>query len=163
GDTRTMMCEAVTRAYIEQLRFLSSSLSGDFEGTAIKDPIFAGMKPTGVIDPENQQDGMASPTLADACQAFVAVHIKAGAWVSKTRNDYQRVLDLVQAIIGPTKKLALLSAQDVKAIRDGLASLPKNGAKFSRNAGRSLVDLIGDKDAGDPISGTTQDKYFAMF
>jgi integrase len=163
GDTRTMMREAVTRAYIENLRLLASSLSGDFEGMAIKDPIFAGMKPTGVIDPESQQDGKASPTLAEACQTFVAAHIKAGVWVTKTRNDYQRVLDLVQAIIGPTKKLALLSAQDVKAVRDGLANLPKNGAKFSRNAGRSLVDLIGDEDVGEPISGRTQDKYFTMF
>lgn len=163
GDTRTMMREAVTRAYIENLRLLASSLSGDYEGTAIKDPIFAGMKPTGVIDPENQQDGKASPTLAEACQAFVAVHIKADAWVIKTRNDYQRVLDLAQAIIGPAKKLVLMSAQDVKAMRDGLANLPKNGAKFSRNVGRSLVDLIRDEDAGEPISGRTQDKYFAMF
>lgn len=163
GDTRTMMHEAVTRAYIENLRLLASSLSGDFEGTAVKDPIFAGMKPTRVADPESQQDVKTSPTLAEACQAFVTVHIKAGAWVAKTRNDYQRVLDLVQAIIGPTKKLALLSAQDVKAVRDGLANLPKNGAKFSKNAGRSLVDLIGDENAGEPISGRTQDKYFTMF
>lgn len=163
GDTRTMMREAVTRAYIESLRFLTSSLSGDFEGTAIKDPIFAGMKPTGVIDPENQQDRKASLTLAEACQDYVAAHLKADAWVPKTRNDYQRVLDLVQAIVGPTKKLELLTSQDVKAVRDGLANLPKNGAKFSRNAGRSLVDLIGDADAGEPISGRTQDKYFTMF
>lgn len=163
GDTRTMMREAVTRANVEQLRFLVASLSGDYEGTAIKDPIFAGMKPTGVIDPENQQDSNTVSTLAEACQDFVAAHIKADVWVPKTRNDYQRVLDLAQTIIGPTKKLSLLSAQDVKAMRDGLANLPKNAAKFSKNAGRSLVDLIRDENAGEPISGRTQDKYFTMF
>lgn len=84
-------------------------------------------------------------------------------WVRKTHNDYQRVLDLAQTIIGSTKKLALISAQDVKSMRDGLVNLPKNGTKFSRNAGRSLVDLIHDEDAGEPISGKTQEKYFTMF
>lgn len=163
GDTRLMMREAVTRAYVEQLRYLAASLSGDFEGTAINDPIFAGMKPTGVIHPESHLNGEVSPTLAEACQEFVAVHIKADAWVAKTRNDYQRVLDLVQALIGPAKKLNLLSAQDVKTVRDGLANLPKNGMKYPRNEGRSLADLIGDKGAGEPISGKTQDKYFTMF
>lgn len=161
GDTRTMMREAVTRAYIEQLRFLASSLSGDFEETAIKDPIFAGMKPTGVIDPENQLDSIVSPSLAEACQTFVASRRK--MWVGKTENDYRRVLNLVQALIGPAKKLVLISAQDVKTVRDGLANLPKNGTKFSRNEGRSLVDLIRAEDAGEPISGKTQDKYFTMF
>lgn len=161
GDTRTLMREAVTRAYIEHLRFLVSSLSGDYEGTAIKDPIFAGMTPTGVIDPENQQDAEASPTLAEACKTFIASRSK--MWVRKTHNDYQRVLDLAQTIIGSTKKLALISAQDVKSMRDGLTNLPKNGTKFSRNAGRSLVDLIHDEDAGEPISGKTQEKYFTMF
>lgn len=161
GDTRTMMREAVTRGHIEQLRSLAASLSGDFEGTAIKDPIFAGMKPTGMIDAEHGQDSIASPTLAEACQTFVASRRK--TWVGKTRNDYRRVLDLVQALVGRTKKLALVSAQDVKTVRDELANLPGNGTKFSRNEGRSLTDLIHADDAGEPISGKTQDKYFAMF
>jgi integrase len=161
GDTRAMMREAVARSHVEQLRFLVASLAGDYEGTAIKDPIFAEMKPTGLPDPEQGSGVSASPTLAEACETFVSSRRK--SWVAKTQNDYQRVLDLAQAIIGPHKKLALVAAQDVKLIRDGLATLPRNGAKFRRNAGRSVVELIQDESAGEPISGKTQDKYFAMF
>lgn len=161
GDTRMLMREAVARAYIEQLRFLASSLSGDFEGTEIKDPIFAGMKPTGLPSLQRGQDSPTTPTLAEACETFIASRKK--AWVGKTRNDYVRVLDLAQAIIGPTKKLALLSTQDVKDVRDGLTNLPKNGKKYSRNAGRTLVELIEDENGGETLSGKTQKKYFSMF
>jgi integrase len=161
ADTRLMMREAVTRAHVAQLRFLTASLSGNFEETAIKDPIFAGMKPNGFPAFENLQDKETAPSFAQACEAFIAARSK--TWVGKTKNDYRRVLDLAQAIIGPARKLALISTNDVKDVRDGLAKLPKNAAKFSCNEGLSLVDLIHKKNAGEPISGKTQDKYFAMF
>ncbi|MGO4638453.1 site-specific integrase [Mesorhizobium sp. 2RAF45] len=162
ATTSMLMREAIARANVEQLRFLIGSLTADYASTAVQDPIFAGMMPTELADLSMEVPGKGSAlALGEACETFMASRFD--VWVNKTRNDNQRVMNLACEVIGRKKTFALLSGQDVKAVRDGLARLPKNATKFSSNAGRSLGDLIRDDDPGQLISVRTQRKYFAMF
>jgi hypothetical protein len=83
GDTRNLMREAVTRAHLEQLRFLVASLTGDFAETEVQDPIFKGMKPTGTAHDHGHS---ASPSFAEACETFIASRMQSSAlWTSRVK------------------------------------------------------------------------------
>lgn len=157
------LCQGILRADHETARILAAMLAGKYYEAAPKDPMFAGIF---VNDPPPVagEETTAPPeqTLASIAASFHA-HKAKHDWVKKTAADASRVLSLAKSIIGEGKLVKKLDIEDVKAMRDALASLPPNYVKLAANKGISPKDAIAANKGGPSLSLKTQDKYFTMF
>lgn len=157
------LCQGILRADHENARILAAMLAGKFHEVAPQDPIFAGIV---VNDPPPiAGDGTAAPaeqTLASVASLFHAYKAKHD-WVAKTAADASRVLSLAKSIIGEKKPFKALGIEDVKAVRDAIASIPPNYVKLVANKGISPKEVIKANTDGHTLSLKTQDKYFTMF
>jgi integrase len=156
-------CNGVLRADIENARILAAMLSGEYESTAPRDPLFLGMKPTGLrpLPGDAAPEPVKVHTLASLSDQFYAAKVTHD-WVPKTAVDVKRVLELAKAVIGP-KEIKSVSIEDVRAVRDALAKLPPNFTKLTANKGVTILEAIAANSSGTTLSLKTQDKYLTMF
>ncbi|MDB5512309.1 MAG: hypothetical protein JWR08_1792, partial [Enterovirga sp.] len=153
------------RAAIEDARILAAHLEGRPDRTAPLDPLFLGLKPTG-LPPLGEMAGAKHPvafSVAAAGEQFVK--FKSGNdWNNKTSNDVRRVLRLVEEAIGGERPVSSVSTPDVKAMRDLLLELPPNYMKLKENKGLSARDAAQANSGKESnLSLKTKDKYFSMF
>lgn len=163
-ETLQYACGTVLRAKIENARVLAAQLSGRYEDTAPRDPLFAGMAATGLPPIE----GDAAPTqpkwltlkaVGELYCDFKGKH----DWVSKTAMDVRRILTLAEEAIGADKPMRLVDTDDVKAVRDLIAALPPNYAKYKANNSLTAKAVVEKSGVGPTLSVKTQDKYFTLF
>lgn len=142
-DALNLACSGIMRAKIENARILAAQLEGRYDETAPKDPLFTGMQPTGL--PPIGEDVPTKPetfTFGDLCERFYAFK-KAGGAADKTLLDIERVARLAQAVIKPEKDVRKIDAEDMRRMRDHVATL-----KMAN---------------GGTVSIVTQEKYFRFF
>jgi integrase len=157
-------CNTVLRAKIENSRILAAQLSGRYEETAPRDPLFVGMSANG-LPPLHGETIAVDPKLIalTAVGELYCVFKGKHDWVDKTALDVRRVLALAEEAIGANKPIRSVGTDDVKKVRDLLGALPPNYAKFKKNSAMSAQAVI-DKSANGPtLSVKTQDKYFTLF
>lgn len=157
-------CNAVLRAKIENARILAAQLAGHYEDSLPRDPLFIGMKSTGMppLPGDVVPETVKRLTLSDATEIYCAFKSKHD-WVAKTEADTRRVLDFARRAIGPDKPLGLIDVNDVKAVRDLIAVLPPHYVKYKKNDVLSLDAVISSNGKGPALSVKTQDKYFGLF
>jgi integrase len=162
-DVVSQAAAGVMRAEIENARVLAAMLAGEYEQTAPRDPLFAGMAPTGAFpyggEPEHPK--VQAPTVAEVADLYCEHHAK--NWVEKTAKDQRRVLNLLIDIMGGDKPIRELSTDDVKRVRDALTKLPPNFMKAKANKGKSVVEAITANQDGATLKPKTQQKYLEMF
>ena len=163
-ETLQYACSSVLRAKIENSRILAAQLEGRYDDVAPRDPLFTRMAATGLppIPGEAVPQAAKPLTLRDVGDLYCAFKGKHD-WVAKTATDTRRVLTLAEHAIGAGKPMRSLDAEDVKAVRDLMAVLPPNYAKYKKNAKLDLKAVIAKHTKGPAISVKTQDKYFGLF
>lgn len=162
-DLMLSACSGIMRAQVERARILAAMLSGHYEDTAPRDPMFAGMQPSALppIPGEAPVPKEAPLSLKGLTERYCQFH--AANWVKKTAADYERVLALACTVIGGSKLVKSLDIDDVKHLRDALACVPPNYMKSKANQGTSVLDIIASNDGSSALAVKTQDKYFSMF
>jgi integrase len=163
SDVLRQAASGVMRAEMENARVLAAMLAGEYEQTAPRDPLFAGMAPTGAFPHggEPERPKVQEPTIAAVADLYCEHHAK--NWVEKTAKDQRRVLNLLIAIMGGDKPIRELSTEDVKRVRDALTKLPPNYLKATANKGKSVVEAITANQDGATLKPKTQQKYLEMF
>ncbi|RWA80455.1 MAG: site-specific integrase [Mesorhizobium sp.] len=157
------LCQGILRADHENARILAAMLAGKYHEVAPQDPIFAGILVNDAPPvPGDDTVAPAEQTLASVATLFHAYKVKHD-WVAKTAADANRVLSLAKSIIGEKKPFKTLGIDDVKAVRDAIASLPPNYMKVAANKGTSPKDAIIANAGGPTLALKTQDKYYTMF
>src|SRR5665213_1520875 len=164
SDAFQFACHAVLRAKIESTRILAAQLSGEYHATAPQDPWFAGIAAVDLppIPGDKVEAAPAGPTFGMIAKQFFDFKSK-NDWVAKTAADVKRVIALATELIGPDKPMALIDIEDVKRVRDALASLPPNYLKMSANKSANAQQAISANVSGASLSVKTQDKYYTMF
>lgn len=157
-------CSGLLRAEIEKARVLAGQLSGRYEETAARDPLFTGMMANGLppLTADGPVSGGEAPTLARVGDLYCAFKAQYD-WVPKTASDTRRVLDLANEVIGAHTPIATLSTEDVRAVRDVLSRLPPNLGKRRTDAELSASNAAKANHSGPRLSVKTQDKYFGLF
>jgi integrase len=164
SDAFRFACNAVLRAKIESTRILAAQLGGDYHDIAPKDPWFAGITAVDLppIPGDEVEAAPTGPTFGSVAKQFFDFKNK-NDWAAKTAADVKRVIALATELIGANKSMISLHIDDVKRVRDALATVPPNFMKMGTNKGLSIVEAIGANIAGASLSVKTQDKYFTMF
>ena len=164
SDAFQFACNAVLRAKIESTRILAAQLAGEYHETAPKDPWFAGIAAVDLppIPGDEAEAAPTGPTFGSVAKQFFDFKSK-NDWALKTASDVKRVIALATELIGANKSMTSLHIDDVKRVRDALATVPPNFMKMGVNKGLSIVEAIGANTAGVSLSVKTQDKYFTMF
>ncbi len=168
-ETRDLIRNGVLRAQIEDHRVLIAKLEGQYENTAPKDPLFAGMEATGMPPIPGDKTVVAEEkkaavvhTLGTAADLYCAMK-KDKEWVGKTYGDHRRTLNLVIDVIGADKPITSLEQEDVRQVRDTLMKLPSNYMKSKAMQGKSLKEVLASDEGKQMLSLKTQDKYYSMF
>lgn len=157
------LCEGLLRADRENARILAAKLSGQYDETSPKDPMFAGIVVEEMPPPQGEENKPTKvETLGSVAALFHAQKSKHD-WVKKTADDAKRVLSLAEAVIGKDKPFAKLGIGDVKAVRDAISQVPPNYMKSAAGKGISVQDAIKENAEGACLALKTQDKYFTMF
>lgn len=110
-------CSTVLRAKIENARILAAQLSGRYDETAPKDPLFVDLAPDG-LPPIRSEALPVSPkvttlqSVADLFLAFKAKH----DFADKTTADVKRVMTLAYEVVGAEKPVRSVDTDDVKAL-----------------------------------------------
>jgi hypothetical protein len=164
SDAFRIACNAVLRAKIENARILASQLRGEYDETTAKDPWFAGITTVDLppIPGDEAKAAATGPTFEAVAKQFFEFKSK-NDWAPKTAADVKRVIALASELIGPEKTMTSVDIDDVKRVRDALASLPPNYLKLAANKGISVKQAIATNASGMSLSVKTQDKYFTMF
>jgi integrase len=102
------------------------------------------------------------PTFGSVAKQFFDFKTK-NDWAAKTAADVKRVIALATELIGANKSMTSLGIDDVKSVRDALASVPPNYMKMAANKGLSVKEAMEANVSGASLSVKTQDKYFTMF
>jgi hypothetical protein len=114
------------------------------------------------IPGDDEKAAPTGPTFGSVAKQFFNFKSK-NDWALKTAADVKRVIALATELIGANKSMTLLQIDDVKRVRDALATVPPNFMKMGVNKGASIAEAIGANTAGVSLSVKTQDKYFTMF
>jgi hypothetical protein len=164
SDAFRLACNAILRAKIESTRILASQLRGEYHETAPKDPWFAGITTVDLPPIPGDEAAVAptGPTFGSVAKQFFDFKSK-NDWAAKTAADVKRVIALATELIGANKSMTSLCIDDVKSVRDALASVPPNFMKMAANKGVSVKEAIAANASGVSLSVKTQDKYFTMF
>jgi integrase len=164
SDAFRFACNAVLRAKIESTRILAAQLAGEYHEAASKDPWFAGMAAVDLppIPGDETTASPTCPTFGSVAKQFYAYKSK-NDWAAKTAADVKRVIALATELIGADKSMASLGIDDVKSVRDALASVPPNYMKMAASKGISVKEAVHANLSGASLSVKTQDKYFTMF
>ena len=164
SDAFQFACNAVLRAKIESTRILAAQLAGEYQETAPTDPWFAGIIAVDLppIPGDDAKTAPTGPTFGLVAKQFFDFKSK-NDWAAKTAADVKRVIALATELIGADKSMASLDIDDVKRVRDALASVPPNFMKMGMNKGASIKEAIAANAAGVSLKVKTQDKYFTMF
>lgn len=163
-ETLQYACSTVLRAKIENSRILAAQLSGRYEETAPRDPLFVGMVANGLppIQGEPALPDLKSLALKVVGELYCAFKGKHD-WVNKTATDVRRILTLAEEAIGADKPMRLVDTDDVKAVRDLIAALPPNYTKYKANNSLTARAVVEKSGIGPTLSVKTQDKYFTLF
>jgi integrase len=164
ADALQYACTAILRAKIESTRILAAQLAGKYDETAPKDPWFAGIAAIDLppIPGDEPKVSPSGPTFQKIAKQYYDFKSK-NDWVPKTAADQQRVITLATELIGTEKAIALVDIEDVKLVRNALASLPPNYVKLVANKGLSAKQAMASNVSGKSLAVKTQDKYFTMF
>jgi integrase len=164
SDAFRFACNAVLRAKIESTRILAAQLGGDYHETAPKDPWFAGLAAVDLppIPGDEVEAAPAGPTFGSVAKQFFYFKAK-NDWAAKTAADVKRVIALATELIGADKSMTSVDIDDVKSVRNALASVPPNYMKMGANKGVGVKEAITANQSGLSLSVKTQDKYFTMF
>jgi integrase len=164
SDAFQFACNAVLRAKIESTRILAAQLGGEYHETAPKDPWFAGISAVELppIPGDDAEAAPTGPTFGKIAKQFYDFKSK-NDWAPKTAADVKRVIALATELIGADKSMTSVDIEDVKKVRDALASVPPNFMKMGANKGVGVKAAIAANLSGFSLSVKTQDKYFTMF
>lgn len=164
SDAFQFACHAVLRAKIESTRILAAQLAGEYHATAPQDPWFAGISAVDLppIPGDDAKTGPIGPTFGLVATKFFGFKSK-NDWAAKTAADVKRVIALATELVGANKSMTLLGIDDVKSVRDALASVPPNFMKMTATKGVSVKEAMAANTSGASLSVKTQDKYFTMF
>jgi len=164
SDAFQFACNAVLRAKIESARILAAQLGGQYHETDPKDPWFTGIAAVDLppIPGDEVKVAPTCPTFGSVAKQFFDFKSK-NDWAAKTAADVKRVVALATELIGTDKSMALIDIEDVKRVRDALASVPPNYMKMSAHKGVNVQQAIAANVSGASLSVKTQDKYFTMF
>jgi hypothetical protein len=139
-------------------------LGGEYHETAPKDPWFAGITAIDLppIPGDMPKAAATGPTLGSVAKQFFDFKSK-NDWAAKTAADVKRVVTLATELIGADKSMTSVDIDDVKCVRNALASIPPNYMKMGANKGVRVKEAILANQSGFSLSVKTQDKYFTMF
>jgi integrase len=163
SDAFRYACNAVLRAKIENARILAAQLAGDYAPSP-GDPWFAGIAAV-ELPPIPGDETEAAPTGATfglVAKQFFDFKSK-NDWAAKTAADVKRVIALATELIGANKSMTSLGIDDVKSVRDALATVPPNYMKTAANKGFGVKEAVEANVSGASLKVKTQDKYFTMF
>lgn len=147
------------RSEIQSSTFLAHELSGGVYDNSTADPVFRGVSPT-ALPMAHEGPPSANLTLAGAIENYIL--LKKVGWVGKTLADQERSLHFAQDVIGSSRSISTVGAEDMRNIRDILLKVPKNGLKSKANAQKTLLQLANSEHKGEHLSTKTMDKYFSM-
>ena len=108
------LCSALVRARIEALRIYAAKLSGRYDETAPRDPLFQANQ--GPEKPLVRPPGPNLAELADRYCEFKSKH----EWVAKSAADNRRILGLFIELSGRERPINSLSDEDIRGYRDAL-------------------------------------------
>jgi integrase len=164
SDAFQFACNAVLRAKLESTRILASQLRGEYQDTGPQDPWFAGITVVDLpsIPGDEAKAAPTGPTFGSVAKQFFEFKSK-NDWALKTTSDVKRVIALATELIGADKSMTSLGIDDVKSVRDALASVPPNYMKMAANKGVGVREAMEANVSGASLSVKTQDKYFTMF
>lgn len=133
------------RALTELARRQEARLEQD-HSTPSFDTMFA-PRPAGS---EPKVGGMSFRQLGDAYVKFK----KTGKWADTTEGDMARVRVIVHRVIDADKPARLIDIEDVRKVRDAIATMPTGTIRPKKTKGA---------EATKPLSAATQEKYFRFF
>jgi integrase len=164
SDAFQFACHAVLRAKIESTRILAAQLRGESHDAAPKDPWFTGITAVDLppIPGDEAKPAPTGPTFGMIAKQFFDFKSK-NDWAAKTAADVKRVVALATELIGADKSMTSVDIDDVKSVRNALASVPPNYMKMGANKGVGVKEAITANQSGFSLSVKTQDKYFTMF
>lgn len=155
---------AVLRAKIENARILAAQLSGHYDETLPKDPMFSGMAANGLPPLPHEEllpltEVATLRTIGKKYLAFKSKH----DFAAKTAGDVKRVLALAYEVIGADKLVQDISTDDIKALRDLIGTLPPNYMKGASKAALTAKEASAENADGQALSPLTQEKYLRLF
>lgn len=153
------ICNGILRARSEQRRILRAMLQGEYENSESLDPLFKGVQSPGLPPVQGEKNSSTFVTLSSVIKLY-STFKSAHSWVSKTRDENERILGWFAEFVGPDKNIKAVSVNDVRDFRDLLLKLTSNFSKSKKFEGMSLKqigDLAGSE--GKLSAGTTK-KYF---
>jgi integrase len=154
-------CEGILRARVEADRILAARLRGEFHLTTPVDPMFKGMIVTD-MPPLPGEIAVAKLTLAECAEKFTDFQ-RAKGNKEKTLGDFNLTMAWVFSAIDPGKRIDQVNKDDVRAVRDLLAALPKNMDKNPVTKGLSAADAAKVGVEMEKLAPKTQRKRFAAF
>ena len=151
------LCNAVLRARIEALRIYAAKLSGRYDETAPRDPLFKvpeGLEKPPIVSPP----GPSLTELADRYCEFKSKH----EWVAKSAADNRRILGLFIELSGKERPINSLGDEDIRGYRDALMVMPANFTKRKGATREQLLALLKQVPgkSGNIVSKPTAQKYF---
>lgn len=157
-------CDAVLRAKIENARILAALLSGQYEETPPRDPLFVGMQ-ANVLPVAPGEQAPVNPkaiTLRTVGERYLAFKAKT-KWAKKTDADARRALKLGYEVIGEDRPVRLITPADVAAVRDLIGALPPNYMKGVGNQKLTAKQAAEKNKAGTALALQTQEKMLRFF
>jgi integrase len=154
-------CEGILRARVEADRILAARLRGEFHLTAPMDPMFAGMA---VTDMPPLPGEVAKPkiTLAEAVDLYANFQRERGN-KEKTLGDYKLTMAWASSVIDPAKRIDQITKDDVRAVRDLFAALPRNMDKNPATKNLTAAEAAKAGAGLEKLAPKTQRKRFAAF
>lgn len=151
-------CRAIMRAQIEHWRILEAKLTGNYAAIEPQDPLFAGMKATGLPPLPGEVESPGADTLTFKQAVDLYLEQKTPVWAPKTIEAVTYALGLAASIFGGEKPLRLYGTADKKQLRDVLAKVPPNYRKLKPYAGMSASEAAAANISGPRLSPKTQVK-----
>ena len=162
-DARGALSRAIMRARVEEQRIIVAQREGNYAETAIRDPLFEGMKLPLQADWSTKQ--VSKPkvrTLRSAIEAYMHDKTRNHAWVGKTVLDNQRALNWFLELIDPATPINAVSGEDIRAFRDALHDIPANLVKLPDFKDKKLSEILALVRGGKPtkrLAQHTRSKY----
>lgn len=158
-DELRVLCNGILRARIENHRVLVAMLRGKYDETEPRDPMFQGVRSTGLPSLPGEKPPAKSLSLASTIQKY-RDHKSAHDWVSKTAAESARVLHWFEESVGASRPLTSLTVEDVREFRDALLKLPKHASTAIKSDGATFHQLVSSSSEAPRLSPGTLAKYY---
>lgn len=163
AEAFNILCSGLLRADAEQRRILAMALSGQYDQTMVKDPLFEGANlPHAPLLPGEEPVKAESLTLGEAVERYFEAKISMDAWQSKTLNDQKRVHGWFSDSVGVDLPICDVTKETVRDFRNSLMKLPSNFVKSPQFKHMSFIEAAKQEGDFKRISSKTAKKYFEM-